>query len=118
MTARDLRTRSRHFHVPARELLFDVPELCPYMPGLAMVGVAVTETEQHRIILDEMGPATSVDRFYLGPTQDHVGRRSRILAQALRSTGLDDFHVSLIQQWVCTTWESLIDALVEGITGC
>lgn len=70
--------RTRHFHVPAQELLFETPERCPYMPGLAMVGVAVTETEQHHVIL-EMGPDAAADRFYLGPTQDHVERRSQRL---------------------------------------
>lgn len=108
--------RRRHFHVRSRELLLEAPQRCPFLPGLAMVGLALTEGEHHHIIL-EIASTTAADRFYLGPTQKQVQRRAQILAQALQQLpDIDAFHGSLIQEWVCTPWEVLIDELVEQLT--
>lgn len=109
------RTRSRHFHVTAREMLLELPHRCPYLPGLALLGVAVTATEQHHIVL-ELGSSTSADRFYLGPTQEQVQQRARILGAALQELpDVDAFHASLVQEWVLLTWESLLDEIVEQV---
>ncbi|MEN3124037.1 hypothetical protein [Janibacter sp. LM] len=106
----------RHFHVPAREMLLEDPQRCPWLPGLTMVGVAVTDDEQHHVIL-ELG-TRSVDRFYLGPTQDDVTRRAQVLAHALRQwPRMSTPHASLIQDWVLMTWDSLLDELVAALTG-
>lgn len=108
--------RSHHFHVPARELLLQTPQRCPYLPGLVMVGIAVTHDEQHHVIL-EFGGAAAADRFYLGPTQEQVKQRARILARALQQLpGIDVFHASLVQSWVRDTWECLVDELVDQLT--
>lgn len=107
--------RSRHFHVPACELLLEIPRRCPYLPGLAMVGIAITESEQHHVIL-ELGSASAADRFYLGPTQEQARQRARILARALQQLpGIDVFHASLVQSWVRDTWECLVDELVDQL---
>lgn len=106
---------SHHFHVPARELLLQIPRRCPYLPGLAMVGIAITGSEQHHVIL-ELGSESAADRFYLGPTQEQVKQRARILARALQQLpGIDVFHASLVQSWVRDTWECLVDELVDQL---
>lgn len=108
--------RSRHFHVPARELLLQPPQRCPYLPGLVMVGLAVTTREQHHIIL-ELGNSTAADRIYLGPTREQVRQRAQILAQALQQLpGIDSFHADLVRDWTTQTWDSLVDELVEQLT--
>lgn len=111
------RIRSRHFHLPARELLLEEPVACHYLPGLALAGVAVTAAEQHHLIL-ELGGLEQVDRFYLGPTQDDVERRAQILAAALQAgPQLDELHAGLVQDWILLAWEATLDALVERLTG-
>lgn len=111
------RTRSRHFHLPAQELLLEQPARCPYLPGLALLGVAVTASEQHHLVF-ELGNLEQADRFYLGPTQDDIEHRAQLLVAALQ-TGprLDEFHSGLVREWVELCWEATLDALVERITG-
>lgn len=114
---RQRRIRSRHFHLPARELLLEEPVACHYLPGLVLVGVAVTAEEQHHLIF-ELGGLEQVDRFYVRPTQDDVERRAQILATALQAgPQLDGFHAGLVQDWVLLAWEATLDAFVERLTG-
>lgn len=107
--------RSRHFHVHAREMLLEEPTRCPFLPGLAMVGLAVTADEQHHLIL-EIGDQELADRFYAGPTQHDVKRRARTLSRALQQRPeLDEFHAGLVEDWVLLAWEAALDELVEAI---
>lgn len=111
------RVRSRYFHRPGRELLLEESVACPYLPGLALVGVAVTVAEQHHLIF-ELGALGQVDRFYIGPTQEDVARRAQILASALQAgPRLDELHAGLVQDWILLAWEATLDALVEHLTG-
>lgn len=103
----------RHFHVPARELALD-PQPCPFLPALVLEGLAVTPDEQHHLIL-RLGQ----DRFYVGPTDQDVARRVRLLAQALcqGTAHLDTAHADLVGWWVTAAWEATLDEIVDAITG-
>lgn len=102
-----------HFHVPARELTLDQdPVPCPVLPALTFEGLAVTEQGQHHLILTLGG----LDRFYLGPDDATVSRRTGLLGRALHDgiAGLDTEHVLLVQDWVQLVWESALDELVTA----
>lgn len=98
----------RHFHVPARELALDAPQPCPFLPALALEGLAVTPEQQHHLIL-----SLGQDRFYIGPTDQAVARRAQLLATALHqgTAHLDRDHADLIGWWVTAAWESSLDEL-------
>lgn len=104
----------RHFHVPARELALNPAQPCPFLPALVLEGLAVTPNEQHHLILS-MGQ----DRFYFGPTDQAVARRSRLLAAALcqGAAQLDPDHADLVGWWVMAAWGATLDELVDTLTG-
>lgn len=107
-----------HFLVSARELLLAADSMvCPYHPLLVLEGVAVAPGGQHHLIVSAAG-----QRAYLGPTQEVVRRRARILAVALarpdrgrdRDSGRRDL-AWLIEEWVMQSWEALVDELVDAL---
>lgn len=105
---------SRHFHVAgARELLAEPPQPCPFLPGLTFDGLAHTSSGHHHLIFTLGG----LDRFYVGPTQQDVTYRARILTEALHLgvAHLERGHADLIGWWVTTVWDMVLDELTETI---
>lgn len=103
----------RHFHVAARELLLKPAVSCPFLPDLSMVGLAVTPTGQHHLILS----LADRDRFYLGPDSATIARRTQILIAAMQqgTRALDGPRASLVDVWVAAAWEATLDELTDAI---
>ena len=104
---------TRHFHVEARELLFEQPEPFPLLPALQLLGVATTPAGQSHLIL-----TLGEDRSYFGPDSATVARRTAILIAGLRlgPAALDDARAYLIDVWVSAAWEATLDALTDLIS--
>lgn len=104
-----------HFHVDARELLLEAAVACPFLPDLSMIGLAVTSTGGHHLILS----LANLDRFYFGPDSATVARRSQILIAALQqgTRALDGPRAYLVDVWVSAAWEATLDELTDAIAG-
>lgn len=106
---------SRHFHVPAREMLFLEREACPVYPPLGFEGVAVTPALEHYVVLTLL-PGV---RSYLGPTQVLAERQTEILVAALMTGPLREDHdvARAAGQWVLLAREAMLDGVVDAIMG-
>ena len=104
----------RHFHVEAREFLFERPSSFPLLPALQLLGVAMTPTGQGHLILT----LDDEERSYFGPDSDTVARRTAILIAALKRgpAALDDDRAYLVDVWVSAAWEATLDALTDLIS--
>lgn len=109
--------KSRHFHVPAEEMLFtefDDVEVCPYYGGLTFDGVAI---ERHPGEADRLHLILSTDtaRAYFGPDATAVARRALLLVGGLmrRADALPAERGAQVLEWITQCWESATDTVAE-----
>lgn len=111
---------TRHFHVPAREMLLDTPTPCPFLPTLQLLGLAATSDGQHHLIVRLTGaPDTGAQRVYLGPTSEDVQRRAAIITLALANHRNPDATIIAepVGMWLIATWEATITEVAKAIMG-
>lgn len=98
-------TPRTHFAVPAREMLFDEPEVCPAYGGLTFDGIAVTAADEMHLIL-----RVPTARAYFGPDGETISRRGLILLAALRDSALPPrpADMPMLMLWLMTCWTTTL----------
>lgn len=88
--------------VPAREMLLDDPEVCPFFGALTFDGLAVTPTDDIYLIV-RTGPV----RVYFGPDRYGVARAGSIMIAAMRTwqTPPRDEVLPAIMLWLASCWQ-------------
>lgn len=99
-----------HFNVPdAQEVTLGAPVVCPVYPGLTVTAIATADGRVSLVL--RLGSI----RFFVGPSDEAVTRRARLLAAGLGAGGAFTSPVLAVAvvAWVRLCWESLVDQLAE-----
>lgn len=91
-----------HLAVPAKEMLLDDPEVCPFFGALTFDGLAVTPTDDIYLIV-RTGPV----RVYFGPDRYGVARGGSVMMAAMRTWQSPPSPEAFpaIMLWLASCWQ-------------